>query len=252
MAVSSSLDSAPSSVKEVRSVRNACAVLEAVAAFQPIGVSELARATGIDKSAVQRIAVTLHAAGWLHPHNEPPTRWEISPANPVLRLATGDSLATVGRPAMEKLRELTGETVILVTRNQGQLVIVAAAESPQPVRVSPTVGLVLPYDGSSTGAAIAAWLPEAELRPLQAAHPALHDRRLDRVRQRGWADLDQELGPGVRAVAAAVAAPDGYPLGAMAVCGPANRISASDLPRLGAMVVEAAGQVLSRRPESPR
>ena len=53
-----------SSVKEIRSVRNACALVETVAEHQPLGVSELARLTGIEKSAAHRLAVTLHRAGW--------------------------------------------------------------------------------------------------------------------------------------------------------------------------------------------
>ena len=54
-----------SSVKEIQSVRNACRVLEAIARTQPVGVSDLARAVGIDKSAAHRLAITLHAAGWV-------------------------------------------------------------------------------------------------------------------------------------------------------------------------------------------
>lgn len=233
-------------------MRNACAVLEAVAAQQPIGVSELARVTGIDKSAVQRIAVTLHRAGWLHPHADPPTRWEISPANPVLRHAAGSSLAGLARPAMERLRDNSGETVILVTRNEGRLVVTAAAESRQPIRLSPTVGLVLPFEGSSAAAAIAASLPEGELRRMQAVHPGLDEQKLEQVRRRGWAANNREVTDGVRAVAAAIVAADGYPVGALAVCGPANRVGAGDLPGLGRLVVDAARQVVIGQPALPR
>ncbi|CAO5247900.1 hypothetical protein FAGKG844_430046 [Frankia sp. AgKG'84/4] len=44
-----------SSVKTVRAVRGALAVLEELARSQPAGVTGLARCTGLDKSAVQRI-----------------------------------------------------------------------------------------------------------------------------------------------------------------------------------------------------
>src|SRR5262245_5388931 len=65
-----------SSVKEIRSVRNACALVEAVAERQPLGVSDLARLTGIEKSAAHRLAVTLHSAGWLDPTGD--GRWQIA------------------------------------------------------------------------------------------------------------------------------------------------------------------------------
>ncbi len=236
----------------MKAVRNACAVLEAVAAHQPIGVSELARLTGVDKSAVQRLAVTLHAAGWLRPHPAPPTRWELSPANPVLRGAATWSLEALARPAMERLRDLSRETVILVTLSEGRLVLAAAVESRQPIRLSPTVGLVLPFEGSSSAAAIAAHLPVEERRRLQAVHPGLSDPMLDAVRKRGWAANDREVAEGVRAVASPLLASDGYPVGAIAVCGPATRVGTDDLPALGAMVTEAARQMFTDRPGAPR
>jgi IclR family acetate operon transcriptional repressor len=238
------LGSGPPAVKEIQAVRKACEVLEAVVVHQPVGVSELARLTGIDKSAVQRIAVTLHAAGWLHTHPAPPTRWEISPANPVLRHAAASGLETLARPAMERLRDQSGETVLLVIRSEGRLLIGAAAESRQPVRLSPTVGFVLPFDGSSAAAAIAASLPAAELEQMQAAHPSLDDRTLDAVRRRGWSVNDREVAAAVRAVAAPVRATDGYPVAALCVCGPSTRVSRDDLARLGALVAVAAREIV--------
>lgn len=252
MTVSPTVESTGGAVKEIRAVRNACAVLEAVAAHQPVGVSELARLTGIDKSAVQRIAVTLHAAGWLQAHPAPPTRWELSPANPVLRNAAATGLEALARPAMERLRDLTRETVILVTWSDGRLVLSAAVESRQPIRLSPTVGFELPFEGSCSAAAIAARLPAEELRRLQAVHPALTDPILQSVRRRGWAANDREVAEGVRAVASALLASDGYPVGAIAVCGPATRVGRDDLPELGATVAEASRRIFIDRPAAPR
>jgi IclR family acetate operon transcriptional repressor len=104
---------------------------------------------------------------------------------------------------------------------------------------------VLPLEGSSATAAIAAHLPEAELRPIQQAHPSLDDRRLGAIRRRGWADTDGEAGMGSRAVAAALLGTDGYPIGALAVSGPVSRVGTADLPRLGALVAQAAQQALA-------
>lgn len=55
------------------------------------GVSELARAAGIDKSAAHRLAITLHAAGWLDHTDD--GRWSISPAlSTLVRVAALGSL----------------------------------------------------------------------------------------------------------------------------------------------------------------
>lgn len=233
-------------VKQIKSVRNACTLLEAIADRQPVGVSELGRVTGIDKSAVQRLVVTLHDAGWLRPSPEPPTRWQISPGNRVLRHAAMPGLASLVQPAAERLRDQSGETVIFVTENDGVFVVVAAAESRHAVRVSVPVGFVLPPSGSSSAAAIAAHLPEAELRAVRRACPSLDDTALSEVRRRGWAEVDGEVGSGSRAVAAPLLGTDGYPVGALTVTGPVSRIGRRDLPRLGEM---AAGTAEAARRE---
>lgn len=239
MVVSSRLEPVGPAVKEVRAVRNSCAVIETVALNQPVGVSELARITGLDKSAVQRIVVTLHSAGWLAPAAGATTRWEIPPSNPLFRFATLSSLERLVGTALDQLRDLTGETVILVTKRDSELIISAASESRQPFRLSPTVGHKIPFDGSAAGAAIAAMLPSAELRFVQEQHPTLTARKLGHVRRLGWAANDREVSEGVRSVAAAVTS-NGYPVAALAVCGPASRVSSDDLSGLGPMVVEAA------------
>jgi DNA-binding IclR family transcriptional regulator len=243
-------DGGPVKVKEVRSVRNACALLETVAAHQPVGVSELARLTGIDKSAVQRLAVTLHAAGWLQPHPRPPTRWEISHTNPLVRAGATLGLEALAKPAMERLRDRSGETVILVVPQGDRLVIAAAVESHQPIRLSPTVGFVLPQSGSASATAIAAHSRSPDHD--DEAEPDATETERRRVRIRGWATNDGEVTEGVRAVSSAVLDTDGQPVGALAVCGPSTRIDQDDLPRLGAMVADAAQEVFTKRPEPPR
>ena len=135
--------------------------------------------------------------------------------------------------------------------------IAAAVESRQPIRLSPTVGFVLPLDGSSAAAAIAARSPSQE--PDRDADadgaqvPVRHRHRRRRaVRTRGWATNDGDVTEGVRAVSSAILDTDDNPVGALAVCGPSTRIGTDDLPRLGAMVAEAAAEVFRKRRETPR
>lgn len=234
------------SVKEIQSVRNACAVLEAIADDQPVGVSELARTTGIDKSAVHRIAVTLHAVGWIRPTGEPATRWELSPYHRLLHHSATAGLAAQARPVMQRLRDDTGETVLLVTHAEGCLTVAATVESRHLVRLSMAVGSPLPFKGSAAALAIAAHLPPDELRRLRIDHPELGERVLRQVRKDGWATNDREVSAGAKAVGAALCGPTGYPVGALVVCGPADRTTAADLARYGALTGEAARQVIAR------
>lgn len=239
-----------SSVKEVRSVRNACAVLDAIAARQPVGVSELSRATGLDKSGVHRIAVTLHGAGWIRPAGGAATRWELSPTFARLARAGGTaSLATAARPTMERLRDETGESVLLavVDADRQAMVVREAVESRQAVRLTATAGTELPVPGSAAGRAIAAHLPAAELARFRAAHPGFDDDppALAAVRRRGFATNDGEVDEDVRAVAAPLLAEDGYPVGALVVCGPTTRMPADRMRAHAALVARLAPGALA-------
>src|SRR5262249_3964736 len=109
-----------SSVKEIQSVRNACRVLEAIARTQPVGVSEVARSSGIDKSAAHRLAITLHAAGWLDRTED--GRWRIAPTLiSMIRESGTVSLLDSVRPLLEAARDDTGETAMLVIPEAGRL-----------------------------------------------------------------------------------------------------------------------------------
>jgi len=230
-----------SSVKEIRSVRNACAFVETVAERQPLGVSELARITGIEKSAAHRLAVTLHRAGWLD--QTPDGRWQIAAAfGRLARRAATASLAASMRPRMEELRDATGETVMLVAVDHARLLVLEVVESRHPLRISTPVGSELPLVRSSAARAIAAHLPPDELAALRRAHPALDpDPTLAAVRRRGWAQNDREIVADARVVGAPILDLDGYPLAALIVCGPTSRITPARMKQYGGLVAKAAG-----------
>lgn len=234
-----------SSVKQIRSVHNACALIEAVARHQPLGVSELARATGIDKSAAQRLAVTLHQAGWLDRASE--GRWRIAPSLArLVQRASAASLLAELRPAMERLRDETGETVMLVALEEARLFVREVVESRHALRVAAPVGTELPLLHSSAVRAIAAHLPPAELEALRRVHPGLDDdAALARVRRLGFAVNDREIVPDARVVGAPILSDDGYPLAALILSGPTSRISTSRMKQLAALVGRTAA---ARRP----
>jgi DNA-binding IclR family transcriptional regulator len=228
-----------STVKEIRSVRNACLLLDAVAERQPLGVSELARVTGIEKSAAHRLAVTLHAIAWLERTSD--GRWRIAPALVRLARGAGAALAAELRPRMEDLRDETGETVMLVAIENARLWVREVVESRHALRIAAPVGAELPLIRSSAARAIAAHLPPGELEALRRAHPMLDDdAALARVRKRGFAINDREIVSDARVVGAPVLSEEGHPLGALIVCGPTSRISAIRMQQLGKAVARTA------------
>jgi IclR family acetate operon transcriptional repressor len=228
-----------SSVKENQSVRNACALLDAIAAEQPIGVSDLARRIGIDKSAAHRLAVTLHRAGWLHQTTE--GRWRIAPALAArIADASAASLATLVRPVLVELRENTGETAMLVVIERDRLIALDVADSPHALRISTTIGSEIPIRHSSALRAIAAHTTGADLERLRRIDPDLDDATLAETRRRGWALNDREIIPDARVAGAPILGPDRRPLAALIVCAPASRVDADGMQTIGRRVARAA------------
>jgi len=241
-----------SSVKEIQSVRNACALVEAIAERQPVGVSELARRTGIEKSAAHRLAVTLEKTGWLDRASD--GRWQVAPT--LVRLLRRSSMATLTaelRPRMEALRDETGETVMLVAIEDARLRVREVVESRQALRIAAPVGAELPLIRSSAARAIAAHLPKDALEALRRAHPTLDDdAALARVRRRGFAVNDREIVSDARVVGAPVLTEEGHALGALIVCGPTSRITPARMRQLGPLVARAARGEAIERPASER
>jgi DNA-binding IclR family transcriptional regulator len=230
-----------SSVKEIQSVRNACRVVETIARVQPIGVSELARATGIDKSGVHRLAITLYAAGWLDHADD--GRWSISPAlSTLVRVATLGSLVEGVRPLLERARDQTGETAMLVVPDGHRLRIVAIAESHHNLQVTARVGAEMPARHSAALRVLAAHFGPPELQTWRAIDPDLTEPALAVIRERGWSVNDGELSPHTRAVAAALLRPDGASLAAFVLCGPSARFSRHHIGGYGRLVASLTTQ----------
>jgi IclR family acetate operon transcriptional repressor len=154
---------------------------------------------------------------------------------------------------MERLRDETGETVLLAVLETDRLVVREAVESREVMRMTMATGGELPVLGSAAARAIAAHLPPADLARLRRAHPTFDDdRALAAVRRRGWGANDREVHDGVRAVAAALLADDGHPVGAFVVCGPTTRVTPAVMRRHGRLTAATAATALDPASALPR
>ncbi|MFD4404652.1 IclR family transcriptional regulator [Nocardia sp. NPDC058499] len=230
-------------VKTLSGLLRGLQVVEAIAADQPAGLTELCRALGEDKSAMQRVLATLHEAGWIRPLPDSPPRWELSAK--IVTMAgqahSTSSLLTRARPVLAALRDTTGETTHLALLEGGKLVVATVADGTHTVRTALPIGQIHPPETSAAGRAIFAHLTPAERTDRAETPEALPSAaEYDRIRTRGWSLCEGAVQHGSTSIGAAIFDIGGAPQGALVVSAPDTRLTPDRYARTGELVRDAA------------
>ena len=201
----------------------AVSVLDAVEGG-PRTLASLVDATGLSRATAHRLAVALEVHGLLG--RDTTGRFILGP-----RL-TGLDLPALARPALEALRDATGESAQLYVRRGDRRLCIASLESPHGLRTIVPIGASLPLDVGSAGKVL---------------------RGDPEVRERGWAQSVEERERGVASVSAPVHDPGGEVVAAVSVSGPIERTTRSPGRRYAGAVIKAAtavGDALQRQTSS--
>lgn len=177
----------------------------------PRSLNDLVAASGLSRATAHRLAVALEAHGMVRRDDE--GRFALG-----LRLLP---LAELARPALEALRDDTGESVQLYVRQNNQRVCVLSLESPHGLRTIVALGATLPLDRGSAG------------RVLSGADAG----------KRGWIESVAEREAGVASVSAPVRDAHGAVIAAVSVSGPIQRTTRSPGKKYGAAVARAAASL---------
>jgi IclR family acetate operon transcriptional repressor len=246
-----------SSIRTMNSVLSTLLVFEQVAARQPIGVSDLSRATGIPKSSVQRCLVTLQQAGWLRIVDAQQARWGLTLKALTLGLrgAGEQDLRELAAPTMKRLAATTDETVHLCLRDGDEWILIAREDSTQVLRVFFEIGMRVPLRASTAGVAIMAELEDDEIDELLAeelsefagsALPSTAELRAEiaRTAARGYAlNMSAWYRPHVASIGAAVRNPAGRPIAALVLTIPESRFDESQQEKLAELTITAADEI---------
>ncbi|MDP9069893.1 MAG: IclR family transcriptional regulator [Actinomycetota bacterium] len=208
------------SVSGVAVLDKAVSILEALEGG-PLGLQELMATTGLPRATAHRLAHALERHGLIARDRE--DRRVLGPRLGHLGLLAnaGWPLAEGARPALESLRDATGESVQLYVPRGDVRVCILALESPHSLRTIVPVGATLPMDVGS-------------------AAKVLRDE--PDVRRRGWAQSVEEREKGVASVSAPVRFGHGV-AAAVSVSGPVERTTRTPGRRYAAAVVAAARRI---------
>ena len=228
---------APHPVKSLLHAIDVLDVLDAVG--RPLGVSELARRTGLSKTAVYNIATTLESRRILAQDRRTghyQLSWRLYELGS--RVAGGVDLSRVARPYLDDLAESTGETVLLAILDQDEVLYLDRADSSHVVRMAITAGRRSPLHSTATGRVLLAWQPpavvdrilsrELEARtPLTVVDPGRLASVLQRVRDDGYSSIRQENELYLASVAVPLFDHTAGVAAALAVAGPDARMRPS-------------------------
>lgn len=157
---------------------------------------------------------------------------------------TTQELVDLAQPTLDRLSELTGETVNLAVPRAGELVQVVQVDSSYLLGATNWIGVSVPPHCTALGKVFYAHrvmaLPRGTLHwPTDRSMTrARLERELAEVASRGWALAWEELEEGLVAIAAPVYGADGSVVAAISVSGATTRITKAEVPGIGATLVE--------------
>ena len=157
-------------------------------------------------------------------------------------------------PYMHRLSIEHRETVDLAILDGSDVVYLQVIESPLRVKIAAAPGEHLPAFCTATGRAFLAFLPEAKVKAIfkESVHEytghtkislAALSEDLRVTRERGFATSLEEYEDGINAVAAPILDANQHPLAAIAMVGPAFRLSGERMVELGQAVKVAANAI---------
>lgn len=245
----------------IQALVRADAILEAVLR-SPQGrakLSEIARATGLNKTTAFNLAESLVSLRYLA-RDETAKSYGLGLRNLQLGRAVQrhSNLAEASLASMMRLCRDTGETVNLAIPYIFEAMIVDSLEGSFTVRVTSYAGTPAPYHSTSCGKAILAYLATERRQSIYAVQPlvpctpntitdvAALERELETVREKGFAMDIEENELGAHCVAVPINDDIGDVIGSISVAGPTTRLKKHDLPRVAELILRETQLITER------
>jgi DNA-binding IclR family transcriptional regulator len=239
-----------------QAVARAIALLKTFNDAQPEWVlSELAQATGLNKTTAFRLLAALEAEGLIM-RNPLSGGYRLG-----LELVAMGGCATrsnplraVSRPVLESLAQECDEAATLEVLTGAHVLVVDEVPSRHPMGMSQDVGRRLPAHATATGKLLLAYLaatsgepdwhlPLARLTERTVVDPLQLRSQFEQIRQQGTAQTVEELEPGFVAIAAPVYDRERQVVAAVSVGGSSLRLTPERVPAVTALVQMAARQI---------
>lgn len=218
---------------------------------QALGIAEISRELGLQKTTTFNIVKTLLHQGWLiqdGPNGKYMLGTRILPVSMMItRNFTTEDLIL---QEMHRLRNLYNEDVVLTAMVNGIPICVEKVQSANILRIQSQVGRVANFVKGSTGKALFAWQPESfiltTLDRLFGSDPQGRQERqailtqMEEIRRQGYCTSVSEQDEGVLSVSVPILDENGYARYSLAVIGEEHRVRQKGLDDIRREVVATA------------
>jgi DNA-binding IclR family transcriptional regulator len=220
------------------------------------GNAEIARQLGLNPSTVAGLVSTLKTNHYL---NQNPAnrkyRLGIKLVEKASLLLEQLDLRKVASPYLETLRDWCNESINLAIRDNEDVVYIERIFGNHSLGIRSELGKRAPVHSTALGKAMVAYLPDQEAKEYLERYTFFgvtrytivdldrFQQELDRVRRQGFAIDEEENEIGGRCVAAPVFDHDGYPVAAISISVPIQRLPREKIPDFGEKVREAAREI---------
>ena len=241
---------------KVQSVARAATILRAFATADSWGPTELARHTGLHKSVVHRLLFTLASGGVLTRDVET-GHYCLGPLIAQLKSNGGfnGALKQLARPFLQRLAEVSGETISLCVLEAHHGLCIDYIDSPQTMRFTVSAGETFPLNAGCIGKVMLAFQPANFIEnliekkalkrytPNTITEPKKLRDELQKISRLGYGFSESEITPGSRSIGAPVHDTTGGVIASLVISAPAFRMPDSKLDGLISMVCGAAAKL---------
>jgi len=244
-------------IETMKTVEKTVDVLEAFLKHEgEMGITELAKVSGLNISTAYRIASVLVRRGYLSQRRKR-GEYFIGPkflefSNVIRRRR---KIENVAFPFLDKLNKLTNESVNLAILDRSEAVCIEQIESSQDLRIMTKIGARFPLYCTGVGKAFLAYMGEKEIEryarskglPYRTENTITELSRLKEelatIRQEGIAIDNEELELGVKCIGAPIFDSNGNVVATFNVSGPSVRLNSRRIEEIKSLIKHCSSEI---------
>lgn len=243
-------------VQKINSLSRGLKILDIIHENGKIGVTELSKQLGVNKSSAYRLLVTLEDSGYVEQIAENGKyTLGLKLCKFQEKLLNNYDIRTISHPFLEELTSVTGESSGLSIRKNDKIMLIDCLNSTQHLGVILQVGDTEELHCTAHAKALLYTLPEEEQRRLLSLEPLIKHTpntltNIDDIiqeakinKERGYALDDEENTLGMRCIATNIYDFNGNAIASIGLSGPKHRISQDKLDEYVALVQDVGKRI---------